>query len=313
MLSADFYKKALRIRMIEEAIAAEYPKGEMRCPVHLSIGQEMNAVAIAELLSKDDFMVSTHRGHAHYLAKGGSLVGLLGELYGKYIGCARGNGGSMHCVDISAGFLGATSIVGGTIPIGVGSAFASSIKKDGRITAICLGDAAIEQGVFHEAANFASLHKLPVIFFMENNRYSCFTPLKNRQPDRTFKKVAEGHGLKYHYIDWDNFETSVFNLGLFMAEIREHKFGFPLFIECDAYRFVEHCGPAPDDHLGYRPQDEIDEFAELDPLLGAITVLGEQGLEKAKAVIQLEIKNAFEQVKNSPPPEPAELGRYLYA
>src|SRR3990167_167654 len=105
----DLFSKSLRIRMIEEKIASLYHEQEMRCPVHLSIGQEANAVTICDSLNKNDYMVSTHRGHAHYLAKGGSLDGLLGELYGKSVGCSGGNGGSMHLTDHSVGFLGSTT------------------------------------------------------------------------------------------------------------------------------------------------------------------------------------------------------------
>ena len=310
MPSVEFYKKALRIRMIEEAIAKEYPKGEMRCPVHLSIGQEVNAVAIASCLTRQDYMVSTHRGHAHYLAKGGSLDGLLGELYGKAIGCARGNGGSMHTVDHSCGFLGSTSIVGGTIPVGVGSAFASHLRKDARITAVCFGDAAVEQGVFHEAANFASLHRLPVIFFMENNRYSCFTPLENRQPDRAdgFKSVADGHGMGYFRIRWESFDADVTALQDTVKTLRHNNEYFPLFVECDAYRFVEHCGPASDDHLNYRPKEEVEKYSALDPMWKYISPLSLYRDE-----ITYEIKSSFDRVKKSPAPWVEELGKYLHA
>lgn len=124
-LNQDFYFKMLRVRRVEEEIAKRYAEQQMRCPVHLSIGQEAAAVGVCATLKTSDLMVSTHRAHAHYLAKGGRLTGLLGELYGKADGCSKGQGGSMHLVDWSAGFAASTSIVGGTIPVGVGLAFAA--------------------------------------------------------------------------------------------------------------------------------------------------------------------------------------------
>src|SRR3990167_158930 len=127
----------LRIRRIEQEISKRYPEQQMRCPVHLSIGQEAAAVGLCALLGADDQMVSTHRGHAHYLAKGGSLRGLLCELYGKADGCSRGQGGSMHLVDRNCGFTGSTSIVGGTVPVGVGLAFAKKINKQAGLVVVC--------------------------------------------------------------------------------------------------------------------------------------------------------------------------------
>ena len=125
----ETYYKAMRIRMVEEEISRRYKEKKMRCPVHLSIGQELNAAVLCEHLNKEDQMVSTHRGHAHYLAKGGSLDRFIAELHGKATGCSGGLGGSMHLCDRDCGFLGSTSIVGGTIPIGVGLAFANKLQK----------------------------------------------------------------------------------------------------------------------------------------------------------------------------------------
>lgn len=311
----EIYSEALRIRMIEEAVAKEYPKGEMRCPVHLSIGQEANAVAIAKLLEPNDKMVSTHRGHAHYLAKGGSLEAFLGELYGKGSGCARGNGGSMHLCDASVGFIGSTSIVGGTIPIGVGNAFADKLKGKKTKTAVCIGDAAIEEGVFHESANFAALHNLNVIFFMENNNFSCFTPRALRQPHRTlgFQTIAEAHGIPFYKITWNSFYETFKHVHYDMENEG------PKFIECSAYRFVEHCGPNNDDHLGYRDEMEIKAHKDRDPIKALELELLSRNyitlnqIEKLKTSIELEISGAFEKAKAAAPPHIQELGAYIYA
>src|SRR3990167_9152776 len=151
----EIYYRAMRIRMVEEEISRRYGEKKMRCPVHLSIGQELNASTVCQYLTKDDQMVSTHRGHAHYLAKGGSLEKFIAELYGKTTGCSGGLGGSMHLCDRSVGFLGSTSIVGGTIPIGVGLAFSNKLQRKENIVVVCMGDAAIEEGIFWESWNFA--------------------------------------------------------------------------------------------------------------------------------------------------------------
>ena len=136
----ELYYDMLRIRMVEEKIAELYPEQEMRCPVHLSIGQEATAVGVCAHLEPSDVVLSAHRAHAHYLAKGGNLRSMIAELYGKKTGCAEGNGGSMHLVDLSAGFFAAVPIVGSTIPIATGVAWAFKMKNQDNLTVVFLGD-----------------------------------------------------------------------------------------------------------------------------------------------------------------------------
>lgn len=266
------------IRGFEERIALEYPKGEMRCPVHLSLGQESAAVGVMSQLSKLDLCVSTHRSHAHYLAKGGDPYKLLCELYGRRDGCSRGQGGSMHLVDWDAGFAGSTSIVGGTIPVGVGLAFAKKHKREPGIIAVCLGDAGLEEGIFHESANFASLHKLPVVFVVENNGYSCYTELKHRQPDRPFSDVAKAHGLSFVESPYRDLaavvQATITSIALAHAG--------PVFLEIKTERLVEHCGPK----MTYEPKHN--KFTK-------------------------EIDELFERAKACPYPDESELGQYVYA
>lgn len=295
--------EVLRIRRIEERIALEYPKQEMRCPVHLSIGQEIAAVAIASTLNKEDHMVSTHRGHAHYLAKGGSLRRFISELYGKSEGCSRGQGGSMHLVDWSCGFAGSTSIVGGTIPVGVGLAFANKLKGNDNVVVVCLGDAAIEEGVFHESANFASLHKLRVVFYCENNLFSCFTDIKDRQPKRDLSVMARGHGIRSSCYDGNNLNILSRKLKNLVDNMRESP--KPRFVEVQNYRLVEHCGPNDDDHLGYRDK-KLTYFAKKnDPVLKI-------QMPQAEKQIRIEIDDAFNFAKKAPFPAQDELGFYEY-
>lgn len=300
------YLDMLRIRMIEERIALEYPKQQMRCPVHLSIGQEAAAVGICAAIKQTDKMVSTHRGHAHYIAKGGSIKGLIGELYGRRTGCSRGNGGSMHLIDLDVNFHGSTSIVGGTIPIGVGLAFADRIKGEEHTTVICIGDAAVEEGVFHESANFASLHGLNVIFACENNLYSCYTHIKDRQPARKdLCAIAGAHSLRY----FKCYPNDIENIGINMSFAR-NGIG-PAFVEIPTYRYVQHCGPDNDDHLGYRDIREIALWKDLDPLV--INQVAMHPTDADVIAITNEIDEAFAHAQASPFPDESEIGRYVYA
>ena len=156
------FRKLLRARLVEDRIVALYPEQEMRCPTHISIGQEAVAVGICAHLQAEDYVMSAHRSHAHYLAKGGDLKAMFAELYGKETGCAHGKGGSMHLIDRSVGFLGCVPIVGSTIPIGVGAALGARMQNEPRITVIFFGDGAAETGVFYESLNFAAVDKLPM-------------------------------------------------------------------------------------------------------------------------------------------------------
>ena len=169
------FHQMLRIRLVEETIAQRYHEQEMRCPVHLSIGQEAVAVAACAAISRQDYAMSAHRSHAHYLAKGGSLSAMMAEIYGRADGLCKGLGGSMHLTDVKRGFLGTSGIVGAGIPHAAGAAWAAQIRKKAEIVYCFFGDGASKQGAFHETLNIASLWKLPVIFVMENNGYNVVT------------------------------------------------------------------------------------------------------------------------------------------
>src|ERR1700712_3159083 len=187
----------LRIRLVEEAIADEYPKQQIRCPVHLCIGQEAVAAGVSDVLDPQDWVVSGHRSHGHYLARGGNLDAMMAELYGKLAGCCAGKGGSMHLIDLAVGFLGAVPIVASPIPIGVGAALGAMLGGEPRVVIVSLGDGAMEEGPAHESLNFAALKRLPVVFVCENNFFSVYTHISARQPEvRSLSQVARGHGVK---------------------------------------------------------------------------------------------------------------------
>ena len=238
----------LLIRRIEEALIAEYPKQEMRCPVHFSIGQEAIAVGVSSNLTTQDWIVSNHRSHAHYIAKGGNLKSFIAELYGKESGCCLGRGGSMHLTDLKAGFLAGIPIVGSSMPIAAGVAMSQSWGKHESLTVAYIGDAAAESGSFHETLNFASLHNLPLLTICENNEYSIFTPLSQRQPmNRTITDLASSHGIKTYTGNGDN----VLEVVEVTKEARNYILSNskPAFIEFNTYRLLEHCGPNSDDDL----------------------------------------------------------------
>ena len=312
----SIYTKLVRIRRIEEAIAEKYLEWEMRCPVHLSIGQEAIPVGISMHLSKIDHVYSNHRSHGHYFAKGGSLKKMIAELYGKETGCCGGRGGSMHLIDLDVGFMGSTPIVGGTIPLAVGDAWSAKIKGEDRVTVIYFGDGCFEEGVIHECMNFSALHKLPIIFVCENNNYSVYTQLKDRQPDRKIINIAKAHGLKTHTANGnDVLEVS----SIAHNAVSNVKLGDgPQFFELDTYRWLEHCGPFDDDHLDYRPSGELATWKDSCPvgkLKKHIETKGshEKIFKTIEMEIDKEIKLAFEFAKNSPIPKIEDLNKYTYA
>ena len=248
------YEKMLLIRLVEEQISLKYKNQKMRCPIHLSVGQEAAAVGVCLNLKKKDKIFSTHRCHAHYLAKG-NLQKMISEIHGKPSGCCGGRGGSMHLFDLNAGIMSSVPIVGSSIPLAAGSALNDKIDKAENITSVFFGDAAIEEGVFHETMNFASLYKLPIVFVCENNLYSCYTHLNERQPKRDISKLASAHNTKFFSIKNDKFQD-IFNVSKIATEY-VRKFSKPCMIEINTWRFLEHCGPDNDDNLNYRNKQKI--------------------------------------------------------
>jgi pyruvate dehydrogenase E1 component alpha subunit len=302
----------IRIRRVEERIAVRYAEQQMRCPTHLCVGQEAAPAGVCAALAPGDYAMSAHRSHGHYLAKGGDLGAMIAELYGRATGCSRGRGGSMHLVDLDAGFLGATPIVASTIPIAVGAALAASMRGEPRVAVAFFGDAALEEGTAHEALAFASLERLPVLFVCENNRWSVNSPLSVRQPaGRTLCDLARGHGIESHASGADD----VFEIHA-MAEravLRAREGGGPTFLEHPTDRWLEHCGPERDEALGYRSAAEVAAARARCPIerakadLRAAWRLDDGWLEETERTVAAEIDAAFEFARTSPFPDPAEL------
>jgi len=315
--SLSLLRSMLRIRRVEEALANRYAEQEMRCPMHLCIGQEAIAVGVCAALSAEDVVFSNHRAHGHYLAKGGNLNAMVAELYGRATGCCGGRGGSMHLIDLGAGFLGATPIVGGTVPLAVGSAWAASLKRSGRLTVVFFGDGCFEEGVVHESMNFASLHKLPVIFVCENNNFSVYTHRDERQPERPIYRLAEAHGMAAYTGDGNNVEE-VLAISRTAVDLARQGQG-PQFMELHTYRWREHCGPNFDDHLNYRTVQEIEAGMNGCPIASYTRKLeqehGDMCLEIAQfeAEIREEIAAAFDFALSSGEPGVDDAQGKVYA
>lgn len=312
------YREMLRIRIVEEQLACHYAEQEMRCPVHFCIGQEAVAAGVCLSLTDSDTVMSNHRSHGHYLAKGGDLKLMVAELYGRATGCASGKGGSMHLIDKSINFLAATSIVAGTIPVAVGVGFSNKLLGKKSISTVFFGDAATEEGLFYESVNFAALHRLPVLFICENNLYSVYTPLHARQPaSRKIYKIAASMGLKTGRFDGNDVEA----IYLASQEASEHiRSGEgPYLLEAMTYRYLEHCGPNCDIELGYRTKEELQRWKRKDPLskyekkLLKESVLSKEIIANMRQQITEEFKDAVGYAKSSPFPEADRLLKDVYA
>lgn len=306
----------LRIRLVEEAIAQEYHNQEMRCPTHLCIGHEAIPAGVCANLEKKDVVMSNHRSHGHYLAKGGDLKGMIDELYGKVTGCSKGIGGSQHLIDLEANFYGSTPIVGGTIPVATGVAWADKLKNRKRITAVFFGDAASEEGVFYESLNFAAIHKLSILYVCENNFYSIFTHISDRQPKRDIYKLAQAQGI-LSLKDDGNDIIKVYNTAKkAIKQIR--KGNGPVFIEYLTYRLKEHCGPN-EELPGERPIEEVEYWKKKSPIkkmekyLLDYKLLNNEQITAIKEEISGEIEVAFQFAKDSPYPDGEPSKRQIFA
>lgn len=306
----------LRIRMIEEAIAERYSEQEMRCPTHLCIGQEAPPVGVSANLEHRDLVFSGHRSHGHYLAKGGDLKSMLAELYGRATGCAGGKGGSQHLIDLASGFAGSAPILASTISVAVGAAWGAVMAKENRVVVAYFGDGATEEGAFHEALNFAGVHRLPILFVCENNLYSVHSALDIRQPNRAIADLAPAHGMTGVQGDGNDVE----HIHSIAAEAvnRARRGEGPSILEFATYRWAEHCGPNDDINLNYRSAEELAEWKARDPLiisrenLVSAGLLDAAGENKLRTDFEAEIEEAFTFAKASPFPDASQLASHVY-
>ncbi|HVJ48140.1 thiamine pyrophosphate-dependent dehydrogenase E1 component subunit alpha [Desulfitobacterium sp.] len=311
------YKTMQTIRKVERKIEEEYKYDEMKTPIHLSIGQEAIAAGVCLHLRKDDYIFGTHRSHAQYIAKGGDLKKMIAEMYLRKTGCSLGRGGSMHLIDPEVGILGSTAIVGGNIPLGTGTALASKLQNNDKVTVIFFGDGAVDEGTFHESLNFALLKKLPVIYICENNHWAINSHQSQRHSGESIYRWADGYGIPSYQIDGNDV--------LKVSEYAENAVSRcrngegPTFIECITYRWKGHIGTVNDVGIGFRPQSEYDYWISKDPIkwyadyLKATGVLNDKMDESIDEEIDQLIDDAFTFAKNSPKPLPEELMDFVFA
>lgn len=311
------YRAMLRIRLIEEEIAARYGEEKMRCPVHLSVGQEAAAVGVCAALRPGDKAFSTHRCHGHYLAMGGSLKAMLAELYGRAAGCCGGRGGSMHLFDEAVGLMASVPIVGSNLPLAGGAALAIRQTGGDNVAVAFLGDGAVEEGVWHEVANFATVHRLPLVVVLENNLYSVYTNLADRQPARPLTELA----LPYRLLALQADGNDVLASHGVMAEAVAHARGGagPVLVVLDTYRWREHCGPNYDNDIGYRSVAEFEAWRGRCPVLRFGADLRRRGLlddqadQAMAAQIAGEIADALAFADAAPFPDPSTAAEGVYA
>jgi acetoin:2,6-dichlorophenolindophenol oxidoreductase subunit alpha len=261
-------RSMIKIRCFEEKITEYKLNGKILGPAHCCTGQEAANVGACSALSVHDYIIGTHRSHGYMIAKGADINVLMAEIFGKSMGTNGGKGGSMHVSDKSIGSLGATGIVGSGLPVACGAAFASKYKNDGKITCVFFGDGASNEGTFHECMNLASIWKLPIIFFLENNGLAVTTLLEDTSDSLDLYCRAQSYGINSQQVDGQNVEEVYHAVKSAMSNINEGKGA--VLIEAKTCRFNEHAegqAYARMSHVGYRDQQEVDNcIANKDPI-----------------------------------------------
>jgi TPP-dependent pyruvate/acetoin dehydrogenase alpha subunit len=290
-----------RIRRLEREIERQYSSDKIKSPVHLSVGQEAASVGVCAALRPSDVVFATYRGHAAYLAKGGDMQSMVAELCGKATGCGAGRSGSMHLIDVPAGVMGTSAVVGTTIPQAVGYAFAAQYTKSDQVTVSFFGDGATEEGVYHESMNFAALKKLPVLFVCENNLYAIHSHIRDRTANTDFCGRARSYGMSAERIDGGDIFALMAATEAALTKIRAGN--GPHFIEVETYRFSRHVGPGDDASIGYRHDSEIALWRQRDQVVR----LGNMLMPELRAAIENEVEKevadafAFAEASEYPP------------
>ncbi|WP_343525432.1 thiamine pyrophosphate-dependent dehydrogenase E1 component subunit alpha [Sphingomonas sp.] len=305
------YERMLLIRRAEERLARDAMAGNLPGGVHLCIGQEASAVGVCSMLEDRDFITSTHRGHGHFLAKGGDVKAMFAELWGKRTGICRGMGGSMHVADVSKGILGANGIVGGGIAIAAGAGMGIKVAKDTAVSVCLFGDGAANQGVLMESLNMSAVWDFPVVWVLENNGVSEFT-ITDRVTAGAFTDRARAVGMPAFTVDGN--DVLAVQAAVATAVDRARSGGGPSFIEAKTYRIRGHL-EAEDAFLGgysYRTADEIAAWQapDKDPILRfASRLLAEGGaaqadLDEIEARVAAQIEEAVQYAQDSEDADP---------
>ncbi|PYS74023.1 MAG: pyruvate dehydrogenase (acetyl-transferring) E1 component subunit alpha [Acidobacteria bacterium] len=310
----ELYRQMILIRRFEEKAAEVYSAGKIGGFCHLYIGQEAVAVGTLSALRKDDYVITSYREHGHALAKGMTPESVMAELYGKATGCSKGKGGSMHMFDKSLNFLGGHGIVGGQIPLGTGAAFASKYQGTDQVTLCFFGEAAVNQGAFHESLNMAQLWKLPCIYICENNQYGMGTSLERAMSLRDISKKASAYEMASEFVD--GMDVLAVREATARAVERARKDYLPTLLEIRTYRFMGHSMSDPGN---YRTRAEIEKYQERDPIklfsasLREEKIADEKLLKEIDAEVRKQVEESVRFAEESPYPAPEELYTDIYA
>ena len=308
------FHQMLLIRRFEEKCAESYSLGKIGGFCHLYIGQEAVGVGAISALRDDDYVITSYREHGQAIAKGISAAAVMAELYGKAGGCSQGKGGSMHLFDKSVNFLGGHGIVGGQIPLGTGIAFASKYRETDQVTLCFFGEAAVNQGAFHESLNMAQLWKLPCIYICENNQYGMGTSLARSMSLQNVSEKARAYELASEFVD--GMDVLAMRRATQRAIKRARENYLPTLIEARTYRYMGHSMSDPGN---YRTRAEIEKYQERDPIkIFTVTLkengfLTDQDIAEFEAQVKAEIESAVRFAEESPEPDPGELYTHVYA
>jgi pyruvate dehydrogenase E1 component alpha subunit len=306
-LAAKLYEDMIFVRRFLERVDTLYRQGHVHGPAHLGLGQEAIAVGVGSVLTAQDYSIGTYRGHAHALARGASPEAILRELLGRAGGICGGKGGSMHITSVEHGYYGSYAIVGAHLPIAVGLAWASRIKKTDQVTVCFFGDGAVNIGAFHEAVNLAAIWRLPIVFVCENNQYMEYTPISAVIPtDRPAADKASSYGLAAITVDGNDVGAVREVIGEVAAAARRGD--GPALVEAETYRLKGH---SVADAGAYRPAEEVERWKARDPLLRQRAVLTSHGvaestLDEIDARVRSEISALAEKVLTAPSADPAD-------
>lgn len=295
------YRTLYSIRVFETECIKLYRQGLIRGYFHPYLGEEAIGVGVCNALEKDDFIISTHRGHGHCIAKGAEIKRMVAELLGKEPGYCNGLGGSMHIADVTQGNLGANGIVGGGIPIGTGAALGISIRGEKKVVAIFFSDGASNNGVFAESLNLAAIWNLPVVFVLENNQFAVSTPIEQSARELELHKRGEGYGVTTIQVD-GNDVLEVFEKTQEAAKACREGKG-PILMEAKTYR---HGGHHVNDPGAYMPKERLEYYLSKDPIpacKGYLMSIGKATEKEAKKIekeVEKEMAEAIEFAKTSP-------------
>ena len=307
MYSREFleqlYRTLYTIRVFETECIKLYRQGLIIGYFHPYLGEEAIATGVCAALRQDDYIVSTHRGHGHCIARGGELKKMVAEVLGREAGYCRGRGGSMHIADVNIGNIGANGIVGGGIPIGVGAGLGIHIRGGDQVVVIFFSDGACNNGVFAESLNLAAIWDLPVIFLLENNQYAVSSPIEEMSRIPDLYRRAEGYGVPAYQVDGNDVLAVYENTQNAIETCRKGK--GPVMIEAKTYR---HGGHHVNDPGLYMPKDKLEYYKSKDPVdIGRKYLLEETKCTEQEATaieqqVQQAMEEAIEFAKNSPEP-----------